>query len=58
MRNANEIAAEIRAHDYWDEDLIKELVEAADMEEEYDAADGDSFEAVVFAAAEKLGVEI
>lgn len=40
MRNANEIAADIRNAAEWE------------------AADGDSFESVVYAAAEKLGVEI
>lgn len=31
---------------------------AADMTAEWETADGDTFEAVVYAAAEKLGVEI
>lgn len=52
MRNAYEIAAE------WDNDLCAELCEAADMTAEWENADGDTFEAVVYAAAEKLGVEI
>lgn len=52
MRSAYEIAAE------WDNDLCAELCEAADMTAEWETADGDTFEAVVYAAAEKLGVEI
>ena len=58
MRNANEIAKEIRAMDTWDMELLKELCEAADMLEEWNAADGETFESVAFKAAEKLGVEI
>ena len=42
----------------YDADLCRELCEAAGMEAEWDAADGDNFEAVLEAAAEKLGVEI
>lgn len=58
MRTAQEIAKDIKAMDTWDNDLLKELCEAADMMEEWDQADGETFEAVAFAAAEKLGVEI
>lgn len=58
MREAIEIAADIRNAAEWDNDLCAELCEAAGMENEWDAADGDNFEAVVEAAAEKLGVEI
>lgn len=58
MRNAYEIAADIRNSDEWDNDLCTELCEAADMTAEWDAADGESFESVVYAAAKKLGVEI
>lgn len=64
MREAYDIAADIRAMDTWDEELCRELCEAADMLDEYEAADawddfeGVTAESVVFAAAEKLGVEI
>ena len=58
MRNANEIAKEIRAMETWDMELLVELCEAADMLEEWNAADGETFESVAFKAAEKLGVEI
>ena len=58
MRNAIEIAADIRNSAEWDNDLCAELCEAAGMTAEWEAADGDSFEAVVEAAADKLGVEI
>ena len=42
----------------WDADILEELCRRADMEEEWDNADGESFEAVAYAAAKKLGVEI
>ena len=58
MRNAYEIAADIRSSDEWVNDLCAELCEAADMTAEWDAADGESFESVVYAEAKKLGVEI
>lgn len=58
MRNANEIAKEIRAMETWDMELLEELCEAADMVEEWNEADGETFESVAFKAAEKLGVEI
>ena len=58
MRNAYEIAADIRNSDEWDNDLCAELCEAADMTAEWGAADGENFESVVYATAKKLGVEI
>lgn len=53
MRTAYEIAEEIRNSETWDNDLLTELCEAAGMSDEWNAADGETFE-----AAEKLGVEI
>lgn len=58
MRSASEIAAEIRAQNTWDSELLKELCDAADMSKEWNESDDETFEAVAFAAAEKLGVEI
>lgn len=58
MRTAYEIAEEIRSSETWDNDLLAELCEAAGMTEEWNAADGEIFEAVAYKAAEKLGVEI
>ena len=55
---AVEIAEIIRNSDTWDCDLLTELCELADMAEEWEAADGDTFESVAYAAAKKLGVEI
>lgn len=58
MRTAQEIAQEIRNSDTWNDDLLAELCEAAGMTEEWKNADGETFEAVAYKAAKKLGVEI
>ena len=58
MTRAQELAQEIKANDEWNLDQLKELCELADMSEEWESADGESFESVAFKAAEKLGVEI
>jgi len=55
---AAEVAEAIRNSDTWDSDLLAELCELADMSDEWEAADGDTFEQVAYAAAKKLGVEI
>ena len=56
--NAEALAAENRRRDTWDLEELAELCRLADMEEQWAEADGDGFEGVAFAAAEKLGVEI
>lgn len=56
--NAEQLAAMIRDRDTWDADMLRMLCEKAGMLEAWEAADGDTFETVAFAAAEKLGVEI
>ena len=55
-----ELAAKIRAAKTWVEveGELMALCEAAGMADEYKAADGDSFEAVIYKAAERLGVEV
>lgn len=58
MTRAQELAQEIKGNDEWDLELLKELCELADMSEEWESADGESFESIAFKAAEKLGVEI
>ena len=60
MMNARaiEIAEMIRKDDTWDYELLEELCDLADMTDEWKSADGDTFESVAYAAAEKLGVEI
>ena len=62
MQYINERAAEIaeilRNSDTWNMEALSELCELADMSEEWEAADGETFESVAYAAAKKLGVEI
>lgn len=60
MKNieATKIANALRYGEVWNMDLARELCEMAGMAEAFDAADGDTFEAVVYEAAEKLGVDI
>ena len=55
---ANEIADNLRSTDTWNAELCAALCEEAGMTAEWEAADGDTFESVVEAAAAKLGVEI
>lgn len=55
---AQELAAKIAAADTWNENDCKKLCELAGMLEEWNAAGGETFETVVYNAAEKLGVEI
>ncbi len=55
---AQEIAQELNNSQEWNDALLSELCELADMTAEWESADGESFEDVVYAAAEKLGVEI
>lgn len=58
MTEAYAIANALRYGEVWNMDLARELCEMAGMAEAFDAADGDSFECVVYQAAEKLGVDI
>lgn len=58
MERAAEIAEIIRNNDTWDIEALSELCKMADMIDEWEAADGDTFESVAFAAADNLGVEI
>ena len=55
-----ELAAKIHAAKTWVEveDELMAICEAAGMADEYKAADGDNFEAVIYKAAERLGVEV
>lgn len=58
MSRAEEIAMELNNSGEWIPELCEELCELADMSEEWMQADGETFESVVYAAAEKLGVEV
>lgn len=56
--NVKEIAKELRGQDVWSMELLEQLCEEAGMLEEYEAADGETFESVVYKAADILKVEI
>lgn len=55
---AEALAKEIRKSSVWSLKQLKELCKLADMEDEWINENAEEFEAVVFKAAEKLGVEI
>ena len=44
--------------DTWDDALLAELCELAGITEEWENADGETFETVAYKAADILGVEI
>ena len=54
----NEIATTLRSSGEWNFELLKELFEIAGLEEEWDNSDCETFEDVVYKAAEILGVDI
>lgn len=53
-----DLAESIRSKDQWDPEELRKLCKYAGIENEWDKADGESFEAVAEKAAEILGVEI
>ena len=52
------IAETMKAAETWNDADCRGLCEAAGMLEAYEAADGETFEAIVMAAADALNVEI
>ena len=48
----------IKENDCWNAEACKELCAEAGMLNEWIEADGENFESIVYAAAEKLGVDI
>ncbi len=64
MRNYTDImeivkvADRIKNSDTWNADDCRTLCGFADMEDEWDEADAEEFEQVMYQAAERLGVEI
>jgi len=58
MTRAQELAQSISSKDYWKDEELAELCDLAGMLKEYEEADGETFEDVVYAAAKKLNVEI
>ena len=55
---AIEIARKLKASDTWLIEECRELCKLAGMVDAWDNADGEEFETILFAAADKLGVEI
>ena len=55
---ANEIATALRSSGEWDFELIEELCEIAGLKEELSNSDSETFEDVVYKAAEILDVDI
>ena len=53
-----ELEAAINASAEWDKDMLEELCDRAEMSDEWEAADGESFEDVAYEAAKKLGLDI
>ena len=61
FRNDHEelaVAYRISMSDEWDPEDCRRLCELAEIEDEWDAADGETFEQVVYKAAEILNVKI
>lgn len=58
MNRAFEVAEELRTSREWIPDLCEELCELAGLADEWKEADGESFEQVLFKAAEILNVKI
>ena len=52
------LAEKIRNSTEWDAELLRELCDLAGLSQEWEEADGESFESVAYKAAEILGVEI
>ena len=53
-----EIAKELRGQDVWSMELLELLCDEADLTEEFENADSETFESVVYKAADVLNVEI
>lgn len=55
---AEELVASFREKDVWSMADCEKLCWLAGMEDEWKRADGENFEAVLYKAANKLGIEI
>lgn len=53
-----ELVKRINKSDTWNPEDLKELCRLAGMEKEWENADGETFESVVYQTAERLGVDI
>lgn len=56
--DADDVAERIRTADEWDMDDCRELCTLAGLEDEWAKADGETFEQVIYKAAEILNVEV
>ena len=56
--NVQEIAKELRGQDVWSMELLELLCDETDLTEEFENADSETFESVVYKAADILNVEI
>ena len=55
---ARNVAKRIRQSGEWVLSDCKKLCELAGLSEEWESADGETFESILFKAADRLGVEI
>ena len=53
-----ELGEEIRKIQWWDHDLCTELARRAGLETEWENSDDETFEHVLFSAAEILGIDL
>ena len=53
-----ELGEEVRKIQWWDHDLCTELARRAGLETEWENSDDETFEHVLFSAAEILGIEL
>ena len=56
--NVQEIAKELRGQDVWSMELLELLCDEAGLAEDFENADSETFESVVYKAADILNVEI
>ena len=56
--NIKEIARELRGQDVWSMELLEVICEEAGLTEEFENAGSETFESVVYKAADILNVEI
>lgn len=57
-KEIHDLAEKIRNSSEWDLEDLRALCDAAGMLDDFEAADGETFESVVYAAADALHVEV
>lgn len=58
QEEAKEIAKQMNDIPVWDNELCAKLCKLAGLENEWKEADGETFEKVVYDAADRLGVDV